>query len=48
MQRMTRHYKAKKDAITCEKLWGAGNKLRTRGIRMGEPTYDNTYVLYDE
>ena len=35
------HYLAKKDATTCEKLWGAGSKHRSVDIRMGEPGVSN-------
>ena len=42
------HYLAKKDATTCEKLWGAGSKLRTIDIRMGEPITDNTVISCNE
>ena len=31
------HYKAKKDATTCEKRWGAGRELWSTDIRMGQP-----------
>ena len=40
---MPRQSEAKKDVLTCEKLWGAGKELRAIGIRMGEP---NTAMYY--
>ena len=29
---------AMKDAIPCDKSWGAGNGLRSKNLRMGQPT----------
>ena len=34
---MPRLSEAKKDVISCEKLWGAANTHRSADIRMGEP-----------
>ena len=34
---MPRRKKAKKDAISCEKLRGAANRLRSGDFRMGKP-----------
>ena len=42
------HYKTKKDVITCEKLWGAGNEQRTIDIRMGEPGTSNVVSSISE
>ncbi len=40
---MPRLSEAKKDVISCEKLWGAANKLRSRDIRMGQPGIQKEY-----
>ena len=42
------HYLAKKDATTCEKLWGAGSKQRTVDIRMGEPNINQIMLSCNE
>ena len=38
---MPRHCLPKKDAISCEKPWGAASKHRSMGIRMGNPGRGN-------
>ena len=40
---MPRLSEAKKDVISCEKLWGGANNLRSADIRMGQP---NTLKMY--
>ncbi len=35
---MTRVWEPMKDVITCDKLRGAGNMLRSGDVRMGKPT----------
>ena len=42
------HYEPMKDVANDEMLRGAVSKLRSGGIRMGEPTYGNAYVSYGE
>ncbi len=37
-----------KDVVSCEKLRGAANKLRSVEVRMRELTYGKPYVTYDE
>ena len=38
IRRMPWRQESKKDAISCEKLWGAANRHRSTDIRMGQPT----------
>ena len=42
------HYKAMKDAITCEKLRGAGHKLWSEDIWMGQPSMSYIMLSIDE
>ncbi len=39
------HLAPKKDAISCENLRGAANKLRSVSVRMGKPTESYISVL---
>ena len=34
---MPRLQEARKDVVSCEKPWGAANRLRSGDIRMGQP-----------
>ena len=40
---MPGHQEPTKDVISCEKPWGAANKLRSADIRMGKPSYRQGY-----
>ena len=42
--RMPWHWEPMKDVISCDKLRGAANKLRSADFRMGEPTWSNVHV----
>jgi hypothetical protein len=42
------HKQAMKDATTCEKRWGAGSKLRSVDIRMGQPNTSHVVLLPGE
>ena len=42
------HYLAKKDATTCDKRWGAGRKLWSDDLRMGQPNMSYVILSYDE
>ncbi|CDZ74308.1 hypothetical protein ING2D1G_0926 [Peptoniphilus sp. ING2-D1G] len=35
---MPRHQEAKKDAVSCEKLWVEANNRQTTDLPMGQPT----------
>ena len=37
------HQEPKKDVISCDKLRGAANKLRSGDFRMGKPTIENLW-----
>ena len=41
---MPRHYKAKKDAATCEKPRRDGNNLRPGDLRIGQPNWGNAQL----
>ena len=45
---MPRHCLPTKDAISCEKPWGAASKHRSMGIRMGEPGRGNARSPFNE
>ncbi len=36
---------AMKDVVTCDKLRGVGNRLRSGDFRMGKPTQDNLSIF---
>ena len=38
----------KKDAISCEKPWGAASRHRSTGLRMGEPGWGNAQSPVNE
>ena len=42
------HKKTKKDATTCEKRWGAGRKLWSVDVRMGQPGMSHIMSSYTE
>ena len=47
------HQEPKKDVVSCEKPWGAANKLRSMDVRMGKPGGGNApsllheYIVYE-
>ena len=45
---MPRHYKAKKDAATCEKPRRDGNNLRPGDLRIGQPNWGNAQLSIAE
>ena len=45
---MPRHQTPKKDVISCEKLWGVANELRSIDIRMWEHSLSNIRLSRDE
>ncbi len=47
-RRMPRHWKAMKDAESCDKSRGAANKLWSGNFRMGKPSRSYVLLLYSE
>ena len=45
---MPGHHTPMKDAVSCEKLRGTANKLRSAGIRMGKPSQGNAWLSCTE
>ena len=47
------HQEPMKDVVSCEKPWGAANKLRSMDVRMGKPGGGNApsllheYIVYE-
>ena len=42
------HYKAMKDAATCDKLRRDGNNLRPGDLRIGQPNWGNAQLSFAE
>ena len=48
LRRLTWQIQAMKDALSCDKLRGAANKLRSGDLRMGQPNKAHTLLSSTE
>ena len=48
IRRMPRRSATKKDAVSCEKTWGAASRQRTMYLRMGQPAIRRDSIVKEE